>query len=157
MAFTSLIDSVNKDRVAFAAGPTAPAAAVPLATIIIERAGKCQWKQEAARRNKSKKRTMTTTTATERRRRSYRSEQAVPQVRFSHPAVSSLARDCDQWPKMNVRTAEQERDSAAERKRRIENWSKRERRRDWERMPGEETRKEVALQALYLPVSWLAR
>jgi len=30
MAFTSLIDSVNKDRVALTAGPTAPAAAAPL-------------------------------------------------------------------------------------------------------------------------------
>lgn len=35
--------------------------------------------------------TTTTTTTTEPQ-----VEAAVPQVRFSHPAVSSLARDCDQ-------------------------------------------------------------
>ncbi|KYM94350.1 hypothetical protein ALC62_15017 [Cyphomyrmex costatus] len=40
--------------------------------------------------------TATTTTTTTTTTEEPQVEAAMPQVRFSHPAVSSLARDCDQ-------------------------------------------------------------
>jgi len=40
--------------------------------------------------------TTTTTTTTTMATEEPQVEAAMPQVRFSHPAVSSLARDCDQ-------------------------------------------------------------
>lgn len=93
--FISLISSVNKDRVVLIAGPTAPTAMIPLARLSSSTqvgAGGILEKQEGAKEIRNTTTTTRTTTATEKPQ----VEAAVPQVRFSHPAVSSLARDCDQ-------------------------------------------------------------
>lgn len=98
IAFISPIDSVNKDRIAFAAGLTllAPTAVILLARLSLSTqvgAGGISEKQEGAKKQEQEMTTTTTTTAATEKPQV---EAAVPQVRFSHPAVSSLARDCDQ-------------------------------------------------------------